>query len=98
MYISNMTHFLDETGNIPDGMSKEARHLASFHALVVDVTTQNNPSESDIHRCFNKKCDGKIISEFSSDKKEILWKCTKCNNAGRISFWQNTKWDNSRSA
>ena len=40
MYISNMTHFLDETGNIPDAMPKEARHLASFHALVVDFATK----------------------------------------------------------
>jgi len=40
MYISNMQHFLDETGNILKQMPKEARELASFMALVVDTTTK----------------------------------------------------------
>lgn len=97
MYISNLTHFLDDSGNIPKEMPKEAREMAGFLALVVDVTTQKNTLSDKETRCFIKGCDGKIISEFSSDKKEILWKCSKCDNAGRISFWQNTKWDNTSS-
>lgn len=95
MYISNMTHFLDKTGNIPKEMPIEARQLASFLALVVDAITQKSPDASHSLRCFEKKCDGSISSEFSADNKEILWKCSKCDNAGRISFWQGTRWDNS---
>jgi hypothetical protein len=56
MYITNLTHFLDETGNIPKQMPKEARELASFFALVVDTATKKNPTtltSTDI-RCFNK--------------------------------------------
>ncbi len=56
MYISNMTHFLDETGNIPKQMPKEARELTSFFALVIDETTKEFPSPvtlTDI-RCFKK--------------------------------------------
>jgi hypothetical protein len=55
MYISNMLHFLDESGDIPKQMPKEARELASFMALVVDSTTKTLPSSltsTDI-RCFN---------------------------------------------
>jgi hypothetical protein len=37
MYISNMLHFLDDQGNIPKQMPKEARELAGFHALVVNL-------------------------------------------------------------
>jgi hypothetical protein len=33
MYISQMPHFLDEKGNIPKEMPKEARELASFHGI-----------------------------------------------------------------
>jgi hypothetical protein len=56
MYISNLQHFLDESGNIPKQMPKEARELASFMALIVDTTTKTNPktlTSTDI-RCFEK--------------------------------------------
>ena len=56
MYFSNMQHSLDESVNIPKQMPKEARELASFLALVVDITTKTLPStltSTDIP-CFNK--------------------------------------------
>ena len=96
MYISNITHFLDETGNIPTQMPKEARELASFLALVIDESTKKIPSTlspTDI-RCFEKGCDGNIKSEIAHPKDEIHWLCSKCHNEGRISDWQGTKWDN----
>jgi len=90
-----MTHFLDKTVNILKEMPEEARQLASFLALLVDAHTKRHTAESDKLRCFIEKCTGTIISEFSSDRKEILWECSACSNQGRISFWQGTKWDNS---
>lgn len=53
-----MTHFLDEKGNIPKVMPREAREIAGFFALVIDTTTKNLPSKltsTDI-RCFEKGC------------------------------------------
>lgn len=91
-----MQHFLDETGNIPKQMPKEARELASFMALVVDTTTINCPSiltQTDI-RCFKKKCEGMIKTELIHTNEEIHWYCLKCDNEGSISHWQKTKWDN----
>jgi len=91
-----MPHFLDETGNIPKQMPKEARELASFMALVVDTTTKNSHTSltsTDI-RCFEKGCQGMIKSEIVGKKDEIHWVCSKCQNEGVISDWQNTKWDN----
>jgi hypothetical protein len=99
MYISNMQHFLDESGNIPKQMPKEARELASFFALVIDGTSKRIPTNltsTDI-RCFEKGCQGIIKSEISGKKDEIHWKCSKCQNEGVISEWQKTKWDNRRS-
>ena len=96
MYISNMTHFLDETGNIPKQMPKEARELASFMALVVDTTTKNIPftlTQTDI-RCFEKGCHGLIKSEVLKANNDIHWVCSKCPNEGKISDWKLTKWDN----
>jgi hypothetical protein len=98
MYISNMTHFLDGTGNIPKKIPKEARELASFFALVIDTTSKINPltlTPTDI-RCFESGCLGTIKSELLAEGDEIHWLCSKCLNEGRISGWQGTRWDNSR--
>ena len=91
-----MQHFLDETGNIPKQMPKEARELASFLALVVDTTTKTLPttlSSSDI-RCFKKGCHGQIKTALMPKNGEIHWYCPDCENEGVISGWQGTKWDN----
>ena len=93
-----MPHFLDEKGNIPTEMPKQARELASFLALVVDITTKTLPStltSTDI-RCFNKVCHGLIKTALMPKTEEIHWYCPDCENEGVISKWQKTKWDNSR--
>jgi hypothetical protein len=97
MYISNMQHFLDETGNIPRQMTKEGRELASFFALVIDATTKEKSSTltSTYIRCFEKGCQGLIKSELIIADDEIHWKCSKCQNEDIISGWKKTKWDNS---
>lgn len=96
MYISNMTHFLNEQGNIPKEMPKEARELASFHAMVVDSTTITMPTiltSTDL-RCFKKACHGLIKTAVKHDDGEIHWYCPECENEGVISQWQGTRWDN----
>jgi hypothetical protein len=95
MYISNITHFLDETGNVPKQMPKEARELASFLTLVIDTTTKSpspklTPTEI---RCFEKGCHG-LVWVGIEPSNEIHWKCSHCENEGLISEWQGTKWDN----
>jgi len=91
-----MSHFLDEKGNIPKEMPREARELASFFALVIDATTKNIPftlTQTDV-RCFEKGCNGLISSEVLKENNEIHWVCPKCQNEGRIDGWKLTKWDN----
>jgi hypothetical protein len=96
MYISNLQHFLDDSGNIPSEMPKEAKELANFLALVVDVTTKNNPqtlTTSDI-RCFKKGCHGLIKTAMMFKNAEIHWYCPDCENEGVISEWLKTRWNN----
>ena len=96
MLISNMTHILDETGNISKQLPSEASELASFLALVIDITTKNSPftlTQTEI-RCVEKGCKGFIKSEVRKDNNDIHWVCSKCENEGRISGWKLTKWDN----
>ena len=91
-----MTHFLDENGNIPKQMPKEARELASFLALVIDTTTKILPTKLTPTnlRCFEKGCQGTTRIELLSSTNEIHWMCSRCDNEGKISHWQGTKWDN----
>ena len=44
MYISNMQHSLDDTGNISKKVPKEAREISAFFSLVIDETIKTLPS------------------------------------------------------
>jgi hypothetical protein len=100
MYITNMQHFLDVNGNIPEGMHEEAKALAGFHALVVDAATQNGLSDLPILtdlRCFEKGCEGTIMIEGVLSENRIQWHCDYCEEMGGIiSEWQGTKFDNTK--
>jgi hypothetical protein len=96
MYISNITHFLDKNGNIPDDMNKEARQMSAFLCLVIDAATKLYPvtdKETEI-RCFKKGCHGKIHVILKDIFQDIQWKCPSCKNEGRISEWIQTRWNN----
>jgi len=96
MFISNMTHFLDDDGNIAKKMHKEGREIASFLALIVDTATKSYPQpvKSTEIRCMKKKCTGKIEIKVAIKEETINWHCPICSEAGKISGWQGTKWDN----
>ena len=96
MYITNIQHFLDNNGDIPKQMPKEARERASYFALVIDITTKINSTtfiSTDI-RCFGKGCQGRIKTALRLKDDEIHWFCPDCKVEGVISGWQGTKWDN----
>ena len=94
MWITNLTHYIDADGNIAKAMPKSARELASFQSLIVDAATKDYdpPVMATEIRCRNKKCKGNI--ELAFDGEVIEWWCNECEEAGRISDWQGSKWDN----
>jgi hypothetical protein len=95
MYITNIEHFLDESGSIPKEMPKAARQLASFHTFIIEAATSIFPAtahKTNI-RCFEKGCKGMVSTDLINKKDDIHWKCNKCPNEGRISNWQGTSWD-----
>ena len=70
--------------------------MASFLGLIVDAATKDyTPLKKSAEiRCLTKNCKG--IIEISVDTKNefIHWNCSTCSEAGRISDWQKTKFDN----
>ena len=91
-----MTHFLDEQGNIAKEMQKRGREMASFLALIVDTATKDyeTPIMATEIRCIKKRYTGTIEIGFDTETDAIEWGCSHCDEAGMISGWQKTKWDN----
>jgi len=91
-----MQYFIDESGDIPKHIPKEALEISAFFSLVIDETIKTLPITltSTGIRCFKKKCTGIIASEVLIENNEIHWKCSKCRNEGTITGWQEKNRDN----
>jgi hypothetical protein len=100
-YVMNLTHYLDETGNIPKGIPAPARRMGSFLALLVDEVTRQYPeTKTSIEttlQCLNKSCKGELIGALDDENSPVCWYCLDCGDYGKISDWQNTRWDNTKS-
>jgi hypothetical protein len=95
MYITNFQHFLDEQGNIPKDIPKDARELANFLALLIDDASTGDYDAEPSIRCIEKGCEGLVVPTLVEDETEIYWVCVKCKTKGYITNWRGTKWDNS---
>jgi len=94
MHITNFKHFLDENGNIPTDMPKEARELANFLALLIDDATNGDYDAEPTIRCTEKGCEGLVVAFVTHDTDDIYWVCPLCKTNGYITDWRGTKWDN----
>ena len=90
MYITDLTHFLDESGAIAP-VKGPARAMAQF---LVDVVAQASDATSGslpAPRCF--KCKKGAVDAERAHDDAIVWVCPKCRTEGRISNWQGCLWD-----
>jgi hypothetical protein len=94
MYITNFQHFLDENGNIPTDMPKEARELANFLALLVDNASTGDYDAEPTISCIQKGCKGLIVTALIEENDDTYWVCVHCNTKGVITDWRGTRWDN----
>ncbi len=96
-FITNLQHYLDETGQIPANMLPEARKMASFlTALVESVTSYPEESKNGINTgltCPVDRCTGIVGGQYHGYIAPITWKCSKCGSEGNISNWQHSTWD-----
>ena len=94
-YVTDITHYLDAEGELPEEMPGPARKLASFLVLLIDAVTQDLPAhDHDTHiRCRADGCTGSIRASLASMNDEISWSCPDCGHNGVIRNWQGTKWN-----
>ncbi len=94
IYVTDITHYLDEDGEIapPSG---PARTLASFLVLLIEAATDPGAADSlnTGIRCRAKDCQGIVRTLLPKGGDEISWLCPTCGQNGVIRNWQNTKWN-----
>jgi hypothetical protein len=90
---SSKKHADGKIGFITNELPIEAIKMSIFIESVIDAVTRRTISHSipNAVRCFKEDCRGEISSEFSPDRKDIYWKCSKCRNTGTIVGWQGRK-------
>ena len=93
-YVTDITHYLDEAGELAQ-IPRPARRLASFLTLLIEAAT-GAPSAGEHDsgiRCMAKDCRGTIRTSVLPGQDEILWHCHACGHNGVIKSWNNTKWN-----
>jgi repressor LexA len=93
-HISDITQFLDDTGELK-GMPAAASRMADFLVAIVDAVTRKYPTVGHDTglRCRKRGCRAPIQASLHSLDGKITWWCPICEQYGLISGWQNTKWD-----
>lgn len=92
MYITDATHFLDAKGAIGPKRGPALKMAEFLGGVIVAATLPN----LDRHRPTCRKCGGTIESDVIASG-EIQWRCSACQEAGRISNWRSTLWDMTKS-
>ncbi len=97
-YYTDITHFLNDNGEIASEIAKDGRSLASFLIIIIDKISEERPStfvDTGI-RCRKPDCEGNISAFVNMETREIVWECVVCGHNGVISNWVGTKWDEGR--
>ena len=96
--ITNIQHFLNEDGEVPD-MSLEAQELVSFLSAIIEAvsTKYDDPVAFADTKCRTivngKACTGDIEVWVYAEDNRIGWECLECGCEGVISDWEGTVWD-----
>lgn len=97
-WITDITHFLNEDGNIISEPS-QAKRLGEYLAAIISMASHPEPEyPAEYHvKCRRrpncKPCLEKIVGLIDPETDNIVWMCPKCGDSGIISNWRNTIWD-----
>jgi hypothetical protein len=96
-WVTDLTHFIDETGGLHHLLTVPGRNLAlHMTAIVAAATSQLGGGSAHEVRCRRRPnrrpCSGTIQHRLWADER-ITWECPICGDNGVISNWQSTPWD-----
>jgi hypothetical protein len=90
MYITDLTHFLDQSGAIGP-VKGPARAMAQFHVDLVAHTSDNTSEKLSAPKCF--KCKKATVHAILAQDNAVVWACPSCRIEGRVSNWRGSLWD-----
>ena len=98
MWVTNITHFLDEQGKVPKQITgrRLVQYLGTIVAAVTTEPVQSSCFVPDLkcrRRPGRKLCPGTILAAFEAGTNNITWNCSVCGDSGLIHQWQRTLWD-----
>jgi hypothetical protein len=97
--ITNLQHFLDENGTIPEEIPAAAHNLALFLGSIVGWVTSHEVSGDERTNVpcrrspRRRRCSGIIYAWLGPDGATITWGCPTCHDEGTICGWEETLWD-----
>lgn len=97
-WVTDLSHFVNERGNLPTNIAGPARRLAEYLAAIVAAATsadsqgQGKTRIKCRRRPGHRACPGVIEYRLWADER-ITWECPSCGDNGIISNWQSTAWD-----
>jgi len=96
--ITNICHFLDGNGEVPD-LPIEAQRLLRFLSTIIEAATiaYDEPITVADVTCQNETdgetCAGLIEVWVDAENNEIGWECVECGEEGVVTHWERTRWD-----
>lgn len=103
MLITNLRHYLDEEGNLPD-LPGPTLDLA-FHLGAIVGWVSRSPSDTltlTNVRCRKRprrrRCLGELLACLDRKSGTIQWTCPFCDDCGMITGWEGCLWDRSVSS
>jgi hypothetical protein len=99
MYVIDAKHHLDDKGDIAPERGP-ARKMADFvTSVIAHASNFDRPDGTPGPVCFRcGKRDNRCVDTGIAEDDAVVWHCPACGTEGRISNWQGTFWDLSRSA
>jgi hypothetical protein len=98
-WITDMRHYLDDAGHLPEDMPGPALGLAQFLGSIVEWVTSHPPGrfERTNVRCRRsprrRRCLGDIYARFEESGGVIAWHCPFCADNGFTRGWEGSIWD-----
>jgi hypothetical protein len=97
-WITDLTHFLDEDGDIAP-ISGPAWRLAEYFTSIVVMASHPDlivPPRYRVRcrrRPGRKPCRGMVESDLDFETEDIMWWCPVCGDNGYIYNWKGSLWD-----
>ena len=96
MRVTDIRHFLDDTGKIPEDLPKPA-YLMVLQSLAIAIEASKRCRGTEAVRLAppctrkpgRKRCLGWLYAKFSTvDALAIMWECSGCGDSEIVSGWQ----------